>query len=81
MDGAKSDQKLAAIMTPAANPSMASSSLRSTFFVPNTSDAPSAVNPHVKHVARRACTTGGSPAKKPVNEGSSARGRSGSRPH
>ena len=64
--GARSDQKLAAIMTPAANPSIASSSLRGTFLVPNTSDAPSAVIPHVKHVARSACRTGGNPAKYPI---------------
>jgi hypothetical protein len=63
MAGASSDQKLAAIMTPAANPSIASNSLRLTFLVPNTSAAPSAVIPHVNAVARSACTTGGSPAK------------------
>jgi hypothetical protein len=76
MDGARSDQKLAAIMTPAANPSIASSSLRLTFFVPNTSAAPSAVNPHVKHVAMRACTTGDKPARESITKGFPARGRS-----
>ena len=66
MAGASSDQKLAAIMTPAANPSIASSSLRGTFLVPNTSAAPSAVIPHVKHVARSACTTGDNPVKRSI---------------
>jgi hypothetical protein len=63
IEGARSDQKLAAIMTPAANPSIASSTLRGTFFVPNTSAAPSAVSPHVNSVARSACTIGDRPER------------------
>ena len=66
IDGARSDQKLAAIMTPAANPSIASSTLRGTFFVPNTSAAPSAVSPHVNMVASSACTIGDNPAKRSI---------------
>jgi hypothetical protein len=63
MEGARSDQKLAAIMTPAANASMASSNRRSTCLVPNTSAAPSAVTPQVNVVARSACNTGGIPTR------------------
>jgi hypothetical protein len=66
MDGASSDQKLAAIMTPAANASIASRSLRSTYLVPNTSAAPSAVTPQVNVVARNACNTGGIPERTPI---------------
>ena len=58
--GASSDQKLAAIMMPAANPSMASSSRLLTSRVRKTPAAPSAVTPQVKRVARRACVTGAS---------------------
>jgi len=61
--GARSDQKLAAIITPAAKPNIASNSLRGTFFVPNTNAAPAAVIPHVNNVAKNACKTGGNPAK------------------
>ena len=64
--GRRSDQKLAAIITPAANPSIESSSLRLTFFVPKTSAAPAAVIPHVNNVAMSACKTGGKPAKAPI---------------
>ena len=64
--GASSDQKLAAIMTPAAKPNIASNSLRGTFFVPKTRAAPAAVIPHVNIVARSACTTGGKSAKAPI---------------
>jgi hypothetical protein len=66
MEGASSDQKLAAIMTPAANASIASSSLRSTCLVPNTSAAPRAVTPQVNVVARSACNTGGIPERTPI---------------
>ena len=66
MEGARSDQKLAAIMTPAANTSIASTSLRLTFLVPNTSAAPSAVTPQVHIVARNSCKTGGIPASAPI---------------
>jgi hypothetical protein len=64
--GARSDQKLAAIMTPAAKPNIESNSLRGTFFVPKTSPAPAAVIPQVNIVAINACTTGGRPAKDPI---------------
>ena len=66
MEGASSDQKLAAIMTPAANASIASRSLRLTFLVPNTSDAPSAVTPQVNIVAKNACNRGDIPEKAPI---------------
>ncbi len=55
MAGAKRDQKLAAIMTPAAKPSMASSKRLFTCRARNTPAAPSAVNPQVNMVARSAC--------------------------
>lgn len=58
MEGARRDQKLAAIITPAANPSMPSSALRFILLKKNTSDAPRAVTNHVKHVANKACTIG-----------------------
>jgi hypothetical protein len=58
IDGASSDQKLAAIMTPAANPSERSSSRRCTVFVKNTTAAPIAVTPHVNRVANKAWVTG-----------------------
>jgi hypothetical protein len=63
MEGASSDQKLAAIMTPAAKPSIASKSLRLTFLVPNTSAAPSAVIPHVNSVAKAPARPGEAPQK------------------
>jgi hypothetical protein len=66
--GAKSDQKLAAIMTPAAKPSIESRSLRGTFLVPNTKDAPAAVIPQVNIVAKSACKTGDRPAKAPTTK-------------
>jgi len=69
MEGASSDQKLAAIMTPAAKASIASSSLRSMCLVPNTSAAPSAVTPQVNVVARSACNTGGLPERTPITFG------------
>ena len=65
--GARSDQKLAAIMTPAAKPSIESRSLRGTFLVPNTIAAPHAVIPLVNNVTRNACKIGDSPEKTPIN--------------
>lgn len=56
--GASNDQKLAAIITPAAKPSIESMNFRLTVFVKKTSAAPSAVTPHVKRVAISACLTG-----------------------
>ena len=50
MAGASSDQKLAAIMTPAAKPSMASSTRRLMVLKPNTRLAPSAVTNQVNSV-------------------------------
>ena len=64
IDGASSDQKLAAIITPAANPSDKSSSRRWTDLVKKTTDAPRAVTPHVKSVANKACVTGEYPERK-----------------
>ena len=63
IDGASSDQKLAAIITPAANPSERSSSRRLTEVVKNTTDAPSAVTPHVKRLATSAWVIGENPLK------------------
>ena len=62
MAGARSDQKLAAIITPAANPSDRSSSRRLTCDVKKTVAAPSAVTPQVKSDATRACHTAGQAA-------------------
>ena len=53
--GDNSDQKEAAIMTPAANPSIASIKLLFTFLNMNTTQAPSAVINHVKVVAIKTC--------------------------
>jgi hypothetical protein len=58
MAEARSDQKLAAIITSAANPSIASSIFLLISLAINTPVAPRAVNPHVKQVAIRACKTG-----------------------
>ena len=58
MAGARSDQKLAAIMTPAAKPSMLSSIFRFTFLVIKTTAAPRAVKNHVNNVPDSACSTG-----------------------
>ena len=63
IDGASSDQKLAAIMTPAANPSDRSSSRRLTVLVKKTTDAPIAVTPQVKRLASSAWVTGDREAK------------------
>ena len=59
--GASSDQKLAAIMMPAAKPSMAFSTRLLTVLKKNTPAAPRAVIAHVKHVARSAARTGPRP--------------------
>jgi hypothetical protein len=56
--GASKDQKLAAIMTPPAKPSIPSSIFLLTSLARNTVAAPSAVKPQVKHVATRACRMG-----------------------
>jgi hypothetical protein len=52
--GAKSDQKLAAIITPAAKPSIISSVLRFKLLNMKTIAEPSAVTNNVKHVAKKA---------------------------
>ena len=57
--GAKRDQYAAAIMTPAANPSMASRNRFFTDFVKKTTLAPTAVIAHVSNVAIKAWMTGG----------------------
>ena len=54
MAGASSDQKLAASITPAAKPIIASSSLRLTVWVRKTTAAPRAVMPQVKPEASKA---------------------------
>ena len=56
--GASSDQKLAAIMTPAAKPSEASKMRRWIPFTKNTIAAPRAVTAQVKSVATAACQMG-----------------------
>src|SRR5690606_40218305 len=56
--GSKSDQKLAAIMTPPAKPRMPSRHFWFIFFVVNTSAAPSAVMPQVNDVPKSACHAG-----------------------
>jgi hypothetical protein len=56
--GARSDQKLAAIITPAAKPRDILSSFLSTFCAINTVEAPIAVINHVNDVAIRAKITG-----------------------
>lgn len=61
--GFNSDQKLAAIMTPAVNPSAASSVFRLTSRKKDTNPAPIAVRPQVKVAAARACQTAGQDAK------------------
>ncbi|MPN21373.1 hypothetical protein SDC9_168752 [bioreactor metagenome] len=54
MAGAKRDQKLAAIITPAANPIIASKTFLFIFLKKNTNAAPSAVTPQVNKVASNA---------------------------
>lgn len=61
--GSKSDQKLAAIITPEAKPSMALSTRLLIVLKKNTSPAPSAVTPHVNSVAMSACSAGASRPK------------------
>ena len=51
MEGASSDQKLAAIITPAAKPSMTSRARREGWRARNTTAAPRAVTLHVNVVA------------------------------
>ena len=58
MAGARSDQKLAAIMTPAAKPREVSSTLLLGFLRVKTMVAPKATMDQVKHVASRAWSTG-----------------------
>ena len=58
MAGASSDQKLAAIITPAAMPSEASRYFREIRLVNTTGSAPSAVTPQVPIVAASACARG-----------------------
>ena len=56
--GCSRDQKLAAIITPAANPSIVFKTFRLTFLKKKTVEAPSAVTNHVKSVAKRAISAG-----------------------
>jgi hypothetical protein len=63
MAGARSDQKEAAIITPAAKPSMPSRSLRLTVRKKKTQAAPAAVSSQVKRQAQKACSRTGSSAK------------------
>jgi hypothetical protein len=58
MAGASSDQKLAAIITPAAKPSIQSSTLRDMSRRQKTTAAPRAVISQVKQVASKAWRTG-----------------------
>ena len=59
MAGESRLQKEAAVMTPAAKPSMVSSAFLFIVLKKNTSPAPSAVTPQVKSVARSACAVCG----------------------
>jgi len=65
IDGASSDQKLAAIMTPAAKPIIESRRRWLTLRVTNTIEAPRAVTIQVNPPARRDWTTG----ERPSNHG------------
>ena len=56
--GANKDQKLAAIITPAAKPSIRLKNFRFMFLKKKTRDAPRAVTPHVKSVPKSANKTG-----------------------
>jgi hypothetical protein len=58
MAGASKDQKLAAIITPAANPSIITSALRLTCLWKSTPAAPRAVSPQVNRVASKAWRIG-----------------------
>ena len=62
MAGLSSDQKLAAIITPAVKPSALSRAFRLTSLKKKTAPAPTAVTPQVKSVAARACQTAGQAA-------------------
>lgn len=66
--GAKSDQKLAAIITPPAKPSMPSINFWLTFLVVNTKAAPKAVIPQVNNDASSACTNGLNELKKSIRK-------------
>ena len=57
IEDARSDQKLAAIMTPDANPSMVSMTRRSIVLNGKTNAAPTAVKNQVPQVATTACAT------------------------
>ena len=57
IDGARSDQKLAATMTPPVNPSMTSRTFRFSRRTKKTREAPIAVSAQVKRVAASACWT------------------------
>jgi hypothetical protein len=59
MAGAKSDQKLAAIITPAANPNIAFNTLMLISLKKKTRDAPRAVTNQVNNPANKASRTGG----------------------
>jgi hypothetical protein len=61
--GASKDQKLAAIITPAVNPSIKSMSFLFTCMVQNTTAAPKAVNPQVKQPPESACNIGSNDLK------------------
>ena len=58
MAGANNDQKLAAIITPAAKPSIEFKTFCSIFLKKKTIDAPKAVTPHVNKAAINASNTG-----------------------
>ncbi len=58
MAGFKRDQKLAAIITPAAKPSIVSSAFLFSDLKKKTTEAPRAVTPHVKQVAKKAMKIG-----------------------
>src|SRR5690554_5789177 len=64
--GLISDQKLAAIMTPAAKPSIVSKTFLLMVLKKNTREAPSAVTPHVKSVANSACVVGSNRSKNSI---------------
>ena len=61
--GSNSDQTLAAIITPAAKPSITLRKVREIVRVKNTGDAPIAVTPQVNPPASNTCQTGASPFK------------------
>ncbi len=63
MAGANSDQKLAAIITPAAKPIILSRTFWLIRLKKKTKPAPNAVTPQVNSVAIKACITGLKPSK------------------